>query len=195
MLRIFLLYLILPEVMLRPPSSSSLKKGRRSRTYDKTLEEYLTQFGYLPASGAHSMRTYHQLENAVKNLQFYAGLNVTGFIDDATVDLITKYVFSITKIPNPITYFNIMIRPRCGVPDVSQIGYRNRRDVTSSFRVVHRRRRGRDHRRLQHRKHHRRIRRYNIQGKVKSVNILAILACILNPDEKSDTNFFLLRNF
>ena len=175
--------------MLRPPSSSSLKKGRRSRTYDKTLEEYLTQFGYLPASGAHSMRTYHQLENAVKNLQFYAGLNVTGFIDDATVDLITKYVFSITNIHNPIFIRisnHIMIRPRCGVPDVSQIGYRNRRDVTSSFRVVHRRRRGRDRRRLQHRKHHRRIRRYNIQGKVKSANILAILvACILNPDKKN----------
>ena len=99
MLRILLLYLILPEVMLRPPSSSSssLKRGLSSRTYDKTLEEYLTQFGYLPASGAHSMRTYHQLENAVKNLQFYAGLNVTGFIDDATVDLITKYVISITN--------------------------------------------------------------------------------------------------
>ena len=57
------------------------------------------------------------------------------------------------------------------MPDVSQIGYRNRRDVTSSFRVVHRRRRGRDRRRLQHRKHHRRIRRYNIQGMIKACTI------------------------
>ena len=60
------------------------------------------------------------------------------------------------------------------MPDVSQIGYRNRRDVTPSFRVVHRRRRGRD-RRLQHRKHHRRIRRYNIQGKCVLVMIIGNL--------------------
>jgi hypothetical protein len=39
--------------------------------------------------------------------QFFAGLNVTGNIDEATVELLK--------------------RPRCGVPDVSHAGYRNRR--------------------------------------------------------------------
>ena len=62
-----------------------------------------------------------------------------------------------------LLYIDFFSRPRCGVPDISQIGYRNRRDITPTFRVVHRGRR----RRFQHRKHHRRVRRYNIQGKTK----------------------------
>ena len=67
------------------------------------------------------------------------------------------------KLLNVYYNFLPLFRPRCGVPDISQIGYRNRRDVTASFRVVHR---GRSHRRrrFQHRKHRRRVRRYNIQG-------------------------------
>ena len=79
-----LLYLIFPEVMLRPSSKNE------GHLFDKTLEEYLTQFGYLAPSNAHSLRSYDHMMNAVKNLQFYAGLNVTGVIDDATVDLITR---------------------------------------------------------------------------------------------------------
>ena len=41
--------------------------------------------------------------------QFFAGLDVTGSLDPATVDLLKK--------------------PRCGVPDVSHAGFRNRRSV------------------------------------------------------------------
>ena len=77
---VFVSCIMVPEVMLRPPS----------RSYSKNVEDYLTQFGYLPRSSSGSMRTHQQMENAVKNLQFYAGLNVTGVIDDATVDLMAK---------------------------------------------------------------------------------------------------------
>ena len=124
---------LLPMAKLRPSTTA----------FDKSLEDYLTQFGYLPTSSSHSMRTQRQVENALKNLQFLAQIEVTGLMDENTRDLIT--------------------RPRCGVPDISQIGYRNRRDATASFRVVHRGR-SRHRRRFQHRKHRRRVRRYNIQG-------------------------------
>lgn len=62
-----------------------------SRPFNKNVEDYLTQFGYLPRSNSESMRSHHQIETAVKNLQFYAGLNVTGIIDQGTADLMTKY--------------------------------------------------------------------------------------------------------
>ena len=42
-------------------------------------------------------------------LQFFAGLEVTGSIDEATVELLK--------------------RPRCGVPDITHAGYRNRRSA------------------------------------------------------------------
>ena len=61
--------------------------------YNKNVEDYLMQFGYLPKSNfAESMRSHQQIENAVKNLQFFAGLNITGHIDDFTLDLMAKYV-------------------------------------------------------------------------------------------------------
>jgi hypothetical protein len=61
--------------------------------YNKNVEDYLMQFGYLPKSNfAESMRSHKQIENAVKNLQFFAGLNITGHIDDFTLDLMAKYV-------------------------------------------------------------------------------------------------------
>ena len=75
------------HLFFRPSSSSNKNRGQN---YDKNLEEYLTQFGYLAPSSAHSLRSIDVMINAVKNLQFYAGLNITGHIDDATVDLITK---------------------------------------------------------------------------------------------------------
>ncbi len=67
------------------------RRGYEAR-YDKTLEDYLTQFGYLPRSGANALRTRDHLVNAVKNLQFFAGLNTTGLVDEATLDLMTSYV-------------------------------------------------------------------------------------------------------
>ena len=99
---------LLPMAKLRPSTTA----------FDKSLEDYLTQFGYLPTSSSHSMRTQRQVENALKNLQFLAQIEVTGLMDENTRDLIT--------------------RPRCGVPDISGTGYRNRR--------------------------HLRVRRFNIQG-------------------------------
>ena len=72
--------------MLRP----SYKNNEGHHLFDKTLEEYLTQFGYLAPSNALSLRSHDHMMNAVKNLQFYAGLNITGVIDDDTVDLITR---------------------------------------------------------------------------------------------------------
>ena len=90
---------LLPVVKLRPSSTA----------FDKSLEDYLTQFGYLPTSSSHSMRTQTQVENALKNLQFLAQIEVTGLMDESTRDLIT--------------------RPRCGVPDISGTGYRNRRHL------------------------------------------------------------------
>ena len=68
--------------------------NHKNNDYDKNVEDYLIQFGYLPKSSqfAPSMRTHQQFENAVKNLQYFAGLNATGRIDDFTLDLMAKYV-------------------------------------------------------------------------------------------------------
>ena len=86
----------------------------------KTTEDYLTKYGYLPQSDLETgaQRTEQQLTDAVRNLQFFAGLNVTGNLDQNTLQLMTK--------------------PRCGVPDVTYNGYRNRRTI--------------------------RVKRYNLQG-------------------------------
>ena len=61
-LPLILVYILLPEARLRPASAPIV--------YDKGLEDYLTQFGYLPSSNGESMRTHLQVENALKNLQF-----------------------------------------------------------------------------------------------------------------------------
>ena len=83
---VFFLYVLLPEAMPRP-------SGTNNDYYNKNVEDYLMQFGYLPKSTfAESMRTHNQIQNAVKNLQFFAGLNATGHIDDFTLDLMARYV-------------------------------------------------------------------------------------------------------
>ena len=76
----------------------------RSLTYEKNLEEYLTNFGYLPQTNFETgaMRTEQQFRDAVKNLQFFGGINVTGLVDQDTKELIKK--------------------PRCGVSDVTHTG-------------------------------------------------------------------------
>ena len=72
--------------------------------------------------------------------QFFAGLEVTGSFDEATIELLK--------------------RPRCGVPDVSHAGYRNKRSVsfdedsafaTTSFQIGER-------------KVFARVKRYSLQG-------------------------------
>lgn len=67
--------------------------------YDDSVQSYLSQFGYLPASqpGVGNLRSDYQLKEAVKNLQRYANLPVTGVMDNATLSLMSK--------------------PRCGLPD------------------------------------------------------------------------------
>ncbi len=84
---IFLLCVVtlLPEAVVPKPVVSS-----ETSSFNKNVEDYLTQFGYLPKASASSMRTHYQLESAVKNLQFFAGLNITGSIDEATANLMTK---------------------------------------------------------------------------------------------------------
>ena len=80
-----------------PPLSQNL-------VFDKNLEDYLTKFGYLSKSNLETgaMRTEQILRDAVKNLQFFAGINITGNVDKDTMEL--------------------MMRPRCGVPDVTHTG-------------------------------------------------------------------------
>ena len=87
-------------------------QGERARRdiIDADVESYLTKFGYLPQSDLETgmLRTLEQLEDAVRNLQGFAGINMTGKIDHQTKTLIQK--------------------KRCGVQDVS-IGFRNKRSL------------------------------------------------------------------
>ena len=93
-----------PLLPLPPSSHERNLPPSRSLVFGKNLEDYLTKFGYLPQSNLETgaMRTEQHMRDAVKNLQFFAGINVTGEVDQTTVDL--------------------MMAPRCGVPDVSHPG-------------------------------------------------------------------------
>merc|ERR1719430_2462939 len=84
-------------------------RGRRD-IINKEVEDYLTKFGYLPQSDLETgmLRTVEQLEDPIRNLQGFAGIDMTGRIDQQTKDLIYK--------------------KRCGVQDVS-IGFRNKRSI------------------------------------------------------------------
>ncbi|XP_055705191.1 matrix metalloproteinase-2 isoform X3 [Phlebotomus papatasi] len=66
----------------------------------KTLDQnYLMNYGYLPKSDIETgnLRTESQLRDAIRNLQNFANIPVTGVIDQQTANLLKK--------------------PRCGVPD------------------------------------------------------------------------------
>ena len=58
----------------------------------KTVEEYLTRFGYLPHSNMQNEKIdiTDQMKDAMKKLQWFAGLNITGKIDKKTVELINR---------------------------------------------------------------------------------------------------------
>ncbi|CAF0913210.1 unnamed protein product [Didymodactylos carnosus] len=60
---------------------------------------YLSKYGYLPRSDleTRALRTDHEIYSAIRRLQHYAGVPVTGKLDETTVKLIR--------------------RPRCGLPD------------------------------------------------------------------------------
>jgi len=94
--------------------SPKYKRDKRE-VINKEIEDYLTRFGYLPQSDLETgaLRTMQQLRDAIRNLQGFAGLNMTGNIDNETRKLIHKR--------------------RCGVQDVS-LGFRNKRSV-SNLRV------------------------------------------------------------
>lgn len=83
-------------------------RTKRSVRMDKSIEDYLTQFGYLPQSDLETgaLRTLRQLQDAVRNLQGFAGIPMTGQLDQQTKELLVK--------------------KRCGVQDVAT-GFRNRR--------------------------------------------------------------------
>lgn len=59
---------------------------------NKEMEDYLTRFGYLPQSDLETgaLRTIQQLKDAIRNLQGFAGINMTGEIDDQTRRLIQQ---------------------------------------------------------------------------------------------------------
>ncbi|XP_054289089.1 matrix metalloproteinase-2-like [Macrosteles quadrilineatus] len=103
---------------------------RRIPFSDNTLR-YLMNFGYLPASDMETgnLRTDDQLKEAIRNLQMFANITVTGEVDNATRGL--------------------MRRRRCGVSDLPDPGSRKRRfaihtgprwdhtDLTWSLRTRH----------------------------------------------------------
>ena len=84
--------------------------GNKQEAINKEMEDYLTRFGYLPQSDLETgaLRTMQQLQDAIRNLQGFAGINMTGVIDARTKQLIGQ--------------------KRCGVQDVS-LGFRNKRST------------------------------------------------------------------
>ncbi len=91
------------------PAASERGDDEDAATISSELVSYLSRFGYLPSSehleGA--LMTEQQVRDALRNLQFFAGLESTGRLDARTAELLA--------------------RPRCGVPDVAHEGYRNKR--------------------------------------------------------------------
>ena len=72
---------------------------------DDKVQNYLMKFGYLPQSDLETgnLRTDDQLRSAIKNLQKFGDISVTGEIDEATMKL--------------------MRLPRCGLPDKADPRY------------------------------------------------------------------------
>ena len=107
--------LLLFFVNAEPNLSDGVGQGGLHAVYkreviNKEMEDYLTRFGYLPRSDLETgaLRTTQQLRDAIRNLQGFAGINMTGEIDSQTKKLIKQ--------------------KRCGVQDVS-LGFRNKRSI------------------------------------------------------------------
>ncbi|CAD7090991.1 unnamed protein product [Hermetia illucens] len=78
--------------------------------------KFMKRFGYLDSSSSDSEALYHEeaIKDAVKNLQKFGALNQTGILDNATLQL--------------------MISPRCGVPDIDPRRSRNKRYIVGAKR-------------------------------------------------------------
>ncbi|XP_043684641.1 matrix metalloproteinase-2-like isoform X3 [Vespula pensylvanica] len=79
-----------------PPSSSMIYA-------DDKVQSYLTKFGYLPESNPETgnLRTEDQLRDAIRNLQRFSGIPVTGEIDDATRKLMKARRCGLSDRQNP----------------------------------------------------------------------------------------------
>jgi matrix metalloproteinase-16 (membrane-inserted) len=78
--------------------SKSIRISKRE-IVDDSVQRYLTQFGYMEktADGAFALRTEESVRNAIKEMQEFAGIPVTGRLDQRTLKLLRT--------------------PRCGLPD------------------------------------------------------------------------------
>ncbi|XP_037813603.1 matrix metalloproteinase-2-like [Lucilia sericata] len=106
-LKSFILLLLLQQIVFvksnenSPMKSYNLRKSSRleSAVSDDSVYNYLMEFDYLPKSDIETgaLRTEEQLKEAIRNLQSFGNIPVTGEIDSETKKLIK--------------------RPRCGVGD------------------------------------------------------------------------------
>ena len=107
-----ILFLVVEESHENTEKYESLNNHivHKREVINKEIEDYLTRFGYLPQSDLETgaLRTMQQLTDAIRNLQGFAGINMTGEIDEQTKKL--------------------MKQKRCGVQDVS-LGFRNKRSI------------------------------------------------------------------
>ncbi|XP_026469577.1 matrix metalloproteinase-2-like [Ctenocephalides felis] len=57
-----------------------------------TKQNYLAKFGYLPQSAIETgnLRSEEQLRDAIRSLQEFGNIPVTGEVDDATIELLHK---------------------------------------------------------------------------------------------------------
>lgn len=87
-------------------TNNFMKKDRRHSIFDDSnkavlgeLHTYLSNYGYLPRSDleTRAMRTDEEFRSAIRRLQTFASIPVTGKLDEATV--------------------NVIRRPRCGLAD------------------------------------------------------------------------------
>ena len=62
----------------------------RSQVQTPAPLEYLVQFGYLPQFELGGQLSEEQMSNAIRNLQFMAGLNITGEVDRPTSELLIR---------------------------------------------------------------------------------------------------------
>ncbi|CAF1646201.1 unnamed protein product [Adineta ricciae] len=97
-----------------------MKKDRRHSIFDDKnravlgeLHTYLSNYGYLPRSDleTRAMRTDEEFRSAIKRLQTFATIPVTGKLDKATLDLIRRPRCGLAdqdsnRLPRPHTYGN-----------------------------------------------------------------------------------------